>query len=953
MSVEQGGLAGPDWPEFELSDDETPPEEHHWLDNPPTVGAVIVAHNGARWLPKVLGSFSSMFYAPTAWRAVDVGSTDGSGDLLRDAFGAERISFAPSGTGFGEAVWMGVEQLPRTDWIWLLHDDAAVLPGTLAGLLDIATSADDIAVVGPKLREWPSLKRLLEVGVSITNTGTRETGLETGEPDAGQHDWPRDVLAVSSAGMLVRRDVWHDLGGFDPALPMFFDDIDFGWRVARAGYRTRTAPTAVAFHAEATWRGTRRRTAGDVPHWEARRAALYTLLANTSRRRFLWQYVRLFVGSMLRFFGFLLGKDPESASDELLALRSVYLHPLELREARRTRAATATRSVADFRYLFPPFWLPYRHGFDAIVEATVAMVKPEAVETTGRRSAFDDETPRDEQPEEQPSFAYRHPWLITCLALTALAVVAGRGLFSGPDAASVLHGGALPPAPDSAGDWWRAIIERSQPVGLGSTSIAPAFLVPLMLAATPVWAVPGVIVATLMLFAVPLAGLTAHRLGRRLTTHRAHRIVWAVSYALSIVAVGAVAEGRLGTVVALIVLPIVANTAIQLVDDPGWQKGVRLGIWIAVASAFAPVAFLLCVLGLGLLVFLERKWVLRDVLIALVTSAALLGPWLGQRVLHPARMWWEAGFPIEAHASVLDLVYGRGGGPGAAPFWFSIGLPVVAALAIVPRRTRHQVLLCWVIALTGLAVAVLGNAMAFTTPFGPARIAAWVGLPLVIWVAGLLTAVMLAVPEVMGLPRAALTTLAVAVLLVPVGIGGWWLVRGVDRPLVNAVPDTVPAYIAANAGSTLVVTGSVEQGANVRVVAGSGPFLGLEAAAPSRDRARTLQTTASRLLARPAPEDVQRLSDLGISAIYAPDVDPGIARRIDGAPGLRPAGSDSPRSRVWMLPGEPAELPGEAPRWRWLAGGSMIAAWLVAIVLTAPVRRRRMLPMLGDEGEEQ
>jgi GT2 family glycosyltransferase len=952
VSIEQGGLAGPNWPEFELRDDGAPPEEHHWLDNPPTVGAVVVAHNGARWLPKVLGSFSSMFYAPTAWRAVDVGSSDGSADLLRDAFGAERISFAPSGTGFGEAAWMGVEQLPHTDWIWLLHDDAAVLPGTLAGLLDVATSAEDIAVVGPKLREWPSLKRLLEVGVSITNTGTRETGLETGEPDAGQHDWPRDVLAVSSAGMLVRRDVWDDLGGFDPALPMFFDDIDFGWRVARAGHRTRTAPSAVAFHAEATWRGTRRRTAGDVPYWEARRAALYTLLANTSRRRFLWQYMRLIVGSMLRFFGFLLGKDPESASDELLALRSVYAHPLELREARRTRAAIARRNVADFKHLFPPFWLPYRHGLDALVEATIAMVKPESVETTGRRSAFDDGTPLDQQPEEQPSFVYRHPWLITSLALVALAVVAGRGLFSGPDAAAVLHGGALPPAPESAGDWWRAIVERSHPVGLPSTGIPPVFLVPLALAATPVWVVPGIVVSTLMLFAVPLAALSAHRLGRRLTTHRAQRILWAVSYALSIVAVGAVAEGRLGTVVALIVLPIVANTAIQIADDPGWQKGVRLGIWIAVAAAFAPIAFLLCVLGLGLFVFLERRWVLRDALIAVLTSAALLGPWLVQRVLHPARMWWEVGFPIEAHASAIDLLFGRGGGPGAAPVWFNVALPVVAALAIVPRRTRHNVLLCWVVALAGLSVAVLGNAMAFTTPFGPARIAAWVGVPLVIWVAGLLTAVMLAVPEIMGLPRAALATLATAVLLLPVGIGTWWLVRGTDHPLVNDVPNTVPAYIAADVGSTLVVTGSVERGADARVVVDGGPFLGLEAAAPSRDRAHELQTTVARLLARPAPEDVERLSDLGVSAIYAPNVDPGIARRIDGAPGLRPAGSDSPRSRVWVLPGKPAKLSAEASPWRWLVGGSMITAWLVAMVLTAPVRRRRALPTLGDEGDD-
>ena len=164
---------------------------------------------------------------------------------MRDSFGAERITYAPSGTGFGEAVRLGLESMPRTDWIWLLHDDSSVLPGTLSGLLDTATSATDIAMVGPKIREWPSLRRLLEVGVTVTSAGARETGLETGEPDAGQHDRPRDVLAVNTAGMLVRRDVWDELGGLDPDLPLHFDDVDLGWRLARAGYRTRTAPTAV------------------------------------------------------------------------------------------------------------------------------------------------------------------------------------------------------------------------------------------------------------------------------------------------------------------------------------------------------------------------------------------------------------------------------------------------------------------------------------------------------------------------------------------------------------------------------------------------------------------------------------------------------------------------------------------------------------------------------------
>ncbi len=171
------------------------------------MGAVLVTHDGGRWLPQVLASFSALEHAPTSWRVVDVSSTDDGPELVREAFGPDRVTYAPAGTGFGAAVRLAVDTMPRTDWLWLLHDDAIVEPGALAALLDEATAADDVAVAGPKIREWPSLRRLLEVGLTVTSTGVRETGLETGEPDAGQHDWPKDVLAVDTAGMLVRRRV--------------------------------------------------------------------------------------------------------------------------------------------------------------------------------------------------------------------------------------------------------------------------------------------------------------------------------------------------------------------------------------------------------------------------------------------------------------------------------------------------------------------------------------------------------------------------------------------------------------------------------------------------------------------------------------------------------------------------------------------------------------------------
>jgi GT2 family glycosyltransferase len=908
----------------------------HWLDDPPTVGAILITHNGATWLPKTLASFAHMFHAPTSWRVVDVSSTDGSADLLRESFGAERITYAPSGTGFGDAVKLGLESMPRTDWIWLLHDDSSVLPGTLSGLLDTATSAPDIAAVGPKVREWPSLRRLLEVGLTITATGSRETGLETGEPDAGQHDRPRDVLAVNTAGMLIRRDVWDELGGLDPNLPLFFDDIDLGWRLARAGYRTVTAPAAVIFHAESSRRGTRVRSAGDVPHWEQRRAAIYTLLANESAPRFVWQYVRLFFGSLLRVLAMLVGKDPESASDELLALRSAYVHPLRLARARRRRAATARRSSRAIRGLRAPFWLPYQHGFDMLRDTVTALVRPESIETVGRRSTTLDQAPDEAVDlDDGPSLLQRRPWLAIVVVLVVMSFIAGRGLFGGD-----LHGGALPPPPGSAGGWWQLLVEGSHDVGLPSAAYPPIFVLPLAVLATPLWFHPGLVVTVLMLFAVPLAALTAHRLGRQLTPHRAPRIVWAISYALCVVATGAVSQGRIGTVVALIVLPIIVNTAWQLAEKPGWQVALRLGIWIALASAFAPIALVLSLGGLLILWYAEGKWVSRQLIISAVVPLLLLGPWVSERALRPWRAWWEAGYPMPGSATVWDVVLGRAGGPAAAPAWLSGGLLVLAVVALLPRRTRSGVQLAWMASLLGLAVALGGTLVTYSTHTGPSGIAPWVGVPTVLWIGGLATAVLLAVPAAYSWPRPVLVAAVVVALVLPLGTAGWWLVRGTADPLEDGASQVIPVFLAERPGDTLIITGTIAKGVDYRVVAGGGPFLGQEAVTVPASASSELSAALRRLLAQATAADVEALGRAGIDSIYAPMADPELTRRIDAAPHVAPAGSDRPGSRVWTLSFDPSADHASAPWWHRPLILAQALLWLIAIVLTAPVRRR-------------
>ena len=216
------------------------------------VTAVLVSHNGAVWLPEVVAALTSQTRPIDLITAVDTGSQDASTKLLKSA----RIPFVTADveTGFGQAVSLAVRKLPKSiehEWIWLIHDDCAPAANALSELLAAVDQRPSVAMAGPKLRGWHDRNHLLEVGVSIAGNGARWTGLEYREQDQGQHDTINEVMSVSTAGALIRRDVFEELGGFDPELTLFRDDVDLGWRMHTAGHSVIAVPSAIAFHAEA------------------------------------------------------------------------------------------------------------------------------------------------------------------------------------------------------------------------------------------------------------------------------------------------------------------------------------------------------------------------------------------------------------------------------------------------------------------------------------------------------------------------------------------------------------------------------------------------------------------------------------------------------------------------------------------------------------------------------
>jgi len=925
------------------------------------VSVVLVAHDGARWLPQTLAGLQGQQCQPDRVLAVDTGSRDGSRELLVAALGERAVLDQPRDTGFGAAVRAGLatlgpvgsEQQPTgassTQWVWLLHDDSAPEPAALRRLLATAAESPSAAVLGPKIRGWYDRRHLLEAGVSIAGSGRRETFLERRERDQGQHDQVRDVLAVSTAGMLVRRDVWDELGGLDPALPLLRDDVDFGWRARAAGHRVVTAPAAVLYHAEAASRQRRELDCGPTRlHLADRAASVHVLLANSPSRRLPLVLARLVVGSVLRALGLLLAKLPGPAAEELLALVTVLGHPTRLVEARRSRRTLHGSTGADLRGLFPRISDQLRHATETfsglLSTGAAAQVEPAG----GRHRAGSERPLSASAPSSQPgpvARTLRRPATFVLLGLLVLALAADRGLLTG----GRLAGGALLPGPAGARDLWSAYASGWHPVELGTGAAAPAYLAVLAALAGVLLGRAGTAVSLLMLGGVPLAGLSAY-----LAALRVVRAPWlagwaAVTYALLPTATGALAAGRLGTLVVVVLLPLLGLAAARVigsVERPGsWRAAWAGGLLLALAAAFVPLVEVLAA-ALALLAGLTvarspRAWARLGVVLAVPPMVLL--PWSLELVTRPHGLLREAGLVApglaDAGLEPWAVLLMHPGGPGTPPWWWG-GALLLVGLAGLLRRQRHRLALAgWTVALVGFAAALGQSRLRVAGFASPAAEPGWPGVPLALMGLGVLMAALVGAAglrpglarRVSGWRRPVLGGLVLLALVAPLLAGGWWVLRGAGNPLTRRT-DLLPAYVAADAATpdrprTLLLRstgGRRDRHVAYALLRADGARLGdadLAVAQDARARAGDPTPTLGQLVGETTSGSgavaASLLARYGVRyLLLAAPVDRGLVAVLDAAPGLArvsaPGGAalwrlDPPASRLRLLtPGQPS-----------------------------------------------
>ena len=199
----------------------------------PNVTAIVVSFNSAHALPACLTALSG---AGVAAIVVDNASTDASADVA-ETLGA-RVIRSDVNLGYGRANTLGVAAA-ETAYVLICNPDAIVLPGAVEAMLRAARDWPQAGLFGPRLIEGGRTAR------------ARTSFLTTQAPPPADDDDGRGDLPVSmlmGACLLMRRDLYVTMGGFDPNIFLFYEDDDLCRRLLDRGHALIRVGGAVVLH---------------------------------------------------------------------------------------------------------------------------------------------------------------------------------------------------------------------------------------------------------------------------------------------------------------------------------------------------------------------------------------------------------------------------------------------------------------------------------------------------------------------------------------------------------------------------------------------------------------------------------------------------------------------------------------------------------------------------------
>jgi hypothetical protein len=229
------------------------------LTAPPPLSIIIVSWNVQRDLQQCLTSLQANSDTPHEVIVVDNASSDGTREYLAGQSGVQAI-LNDSNRGFAAANNQGLEVATGSRWLLLLNPDTVAPPGALGELLAFAESRPQAGVVGPKLlnpdgslqyscRHFPNIWAAMFRHTLLGRLFPRASSTRDYLMQDWDHASERQVDWVSGACLLLRREVFEQIGGLDERFFWGSEDVDLCLRVQRGGWEVWYTPQPTITHA--------------------------------------------------------------------------------------------------------------------------------------------------------------------------------------------------------------------------------------------------------------------------------------------------------------------------------------------------------------------------------------------------------------------------------------------------------------------------------------------------------------------------------------------------------------------------------------------------------------------------------------------------------------------------------------------------------------------------------
>lgn len=714
-----------------------------------SVTAVVVAQeHDLTYLPRTLTAVTAQVLKPNKLILAVPAKSDLIGTVAQVArnAGAEIVEIGVQknlGTALHAALKEDAEESgsadatdrASADWLWILHADSAPAEYTLDRLLRRAESSARIGAVGPKQVGWadPAVeepRELLEVGIRATRTARRVPEIELDERDQGQLDARSDVLAVGTAGMLVRMSAYRKLGGLDPALGPFGDGLEFSRRLRHAGYRVLVQTDALIYHARASL--------GEAPEdsFAQRRAAqIYNALLAAPAGLLSLRVVGYILAAFPRALARTVMQQPGLARAELQAGMSVF--------AMRDNITTGRAAIAEINRV-PARAL--RGLEDTAADVRAAQRESQRTQQENYLLATRPDPLVIKAKADLRRYTRRGLALTVLLAAVLSIVFNLQNLSQG-----VLAGGQLANDSLTAGGLWEILRTGWLSSGDGYPFAMDPLIItwlPILILGAPFGLNLGSLATILYYLAIPAAAAAGYIFAGRMTKSWVMRMVLGAVWALAPPLLTALAQGQLAAVAVHIYLPLASYAIIVAWRESFSYLGLAAllsGLLVSAAPIFLPVVLLVTVIKLISPGKKRLRWLWLPVP-ALVLLAPVLPYVRSYNFLFATPLTPVAG-PRTAR-EVFQLFFTREFSTQPNWDWFLFSMAAVVLLCAILALLRHirmwRVRIGWLVALLGFTLALFAT----TIPVGIVPTAsgyeiapAWAGIGISVMWLGLVVAI--------------------------------------------------------------------------------------------------------------------------------------------------------------------------------------------------------------------